>query len=75
MVRKSILFLGLVGFALCLTGEALAAEPGTTEGSAKAWIALASGLAIGGAAFGAALGQGRAIAAAIQRAVVVSPSL
>jgi len=44
-------------------GTALAAEG---QESVKGWIALAAGFAIGVAALGAALGQGRAVAAAME---------
>jgi len=45
-------------------GTALAAE--YAEGAVKGWIALSAGGAIGLAAVGAALGQGRAVAAAME---------
>jgi F-type H+-transporting ATPase subunit c len=47
-----------------LATPAFAAE-GYADGS-KGWIALAAGLAIGIAAVGAGLGQGRAVAAAME---------
>jgi F-type H+-transporting ATPase subunit c len=45
-------------------GAALAQE-GVADAS-KGWIALGAGLAVGIAGFGAALGQGRAVAAAME---------
>jgi F-type H+-transporting ATPase subunit c len=45
---------------------AMAAEHGAAGGSADGMIALSAGIAIAGAAFGAALGQGRAVAAAME---------
>jgi F-type H+-transporting ATPase subunit c len=45
-------------------GTALAAEGDADP--ARGWIALAAGLAVAGAGFGAALGQGRAVAAAME---------
>ena len=64
-MRKGLLIL-FVGAVAVLFG------PGTAlaqEGSAAAsygMIALAAGLAVAGAGFGAALGQGRAVAAAME---------
>lgn len=52
-------------FAALGQGVALAQEPGAAEGSAS-MIALAAGIAIAGAAIGAAIGQGRAVAAAME---------
>ena len=66
MVKKVVLLFGIVLLGFYLGGEALAAEQAASEESSKGWIALAAGLAIGGAAFGAGLGQGRAIAAAME---------
>lgn len=61
------LFLGVLmmvsaGVAMAAEGEAPAAE---LDPQVKAMIALASGLGLGIAAFGGALGQGKAIAAAL----------
>jgi F-type H+-transporting ATPase subunit c len=53
--------LGLAALATAAEGAA-----GQADSSAKAAIALAAGLAIGAAAFGAALGQGRMAAAAME---------
>jgi F-type H+-transporting ATPase subunit c len=49
---------------LLAQAPAFAAEGAT--GDSKGWIALAAGLAIGIAAVGAGLGQGRAVAAAME---------
>lgn len=46
------------------SGFAFAQEEG--EGSVRGLIAIGAGIAIAGAAFGAALGQGRAVAAAME---------
>ena len=65
----------LGGFVLALPWLALAASPtlaaeAAAEGGGGIWykglIALAAGLGLGLAAFGAALGQGRATAAAME---------
>ena len=68
MVRKSmktaLLALLTVAFAVLSQGTAFAAE-GAASGD-KAMIALAAGIAIAGAAIGAAIGQGRAVAAAME---------
>jgi F-type H+-transporting ATPase subunit c len=60
--------LGLVTVTLSLLSTAAFAAEGAVTGgmSDKALIALAAGLAIGIAAFGGALGQGRAAAAALE---------
>lgn len=51
--------------AVFFPGVAQAAEAAEGAG-ASGWVALAAGLGIGVAAFGAALGQGRAVAAAME---------
>ena len=63
------LFIGLGILALNLLNPNLvraAAEAAAQADSSKAYIALAAGLAIGIAAFGAAMGQGRMAAAAME---------
>ena len=50
---------------LLVSAVALASNGADNEFTSKAWIALAAGLGIGIAAFGGALGQGRAAAAAL----------
>ena len=64
-MRKAVLT-AVVGtlFVMMSSGPALAAEA-ASDGS-KGWIALAAGLAVGIAAVGAGLGQGRAVAAAME---------
>jgi len=58
------LLLGLFTVVFC--GVAMAAEEAKgLDSQVKAMIALASGIGIGIAAFGGALGQGKAIAAAL----------
>lgn len=53
--------------AMLITTAAFASEGGATaSGLAGGWIALAAGIAIGVAAFGGALGQGKAAAAALE---------
>jgi len=59
-----ITFLTLL-FAALGQGVAFAQEPGAASDPAS-MIALAAGIAIAGAAIGAALGQGRAVAAAME---------
>jgi len=58
----------VLGFAALAAAAAEGAAPaaGATDSLAKAAIALGSGLAIAIAAFGAALGQGRMAAAAME---------
>ena len=66
-MKKLLLVLGVVAMGLLDSGVAIAAAE-AAEGAvgAKAAIAIAAGLAIGLAAFGAALGQGRMAAAAME---------
>ncbi|HBA38731.1 MAG: hypothetical protein A2W66_12135 [Deltaproteobacteria bacterium RIFCSPLOWO2_02_56_12] len=66
-MKKLLLVLGVVALGLLDSGVAMAAAE-AAEGAvgAKAAIAIAAGLAIGLAAFGAALGQGRMAAAAME---------
>jgi F-type H+-transporting ATPase subunit c len=52
--------------SLGMPGIALAAEAGEGGGSSLGLIALAAGFAVGLPTFGAALGQGRATAAAME---------
>jgi len=60
-----ITFLTLL-FAALGQGVALAQEPAAAAAASASMIALAAGIAIAGAAIGAALGQGRAVAAAME---------
>ncbi len=66
-MKKLLLVLSVVAMGLLDSGVAMAAAE-VAEGAvgAKAAIAIAAGLAIGLAAFGAALGQGRMAAAAME---------
>jgi len=69
-MKKALLLVLLLGVVMVLsTGVAMAAEeaaagPGLAP-LVKAMIALAAGLGLGIAAFGGALGQGKAIATAL----------
>ena len=67
-MKKLISLLGALGAWLFGAGIALAAEGATTAGGdpTKAAIAIAAGLGVAIAAFGAALGQGRVGAAAME---------
>src|SRR5215475_7607631 len=66
-MRKFVFLTSLAALVLALSGFAMAAETaGAADTSAKAYIALAAGLAIGIGALGAALGQGRMAAAAME---------
>lgn len=57
----------ILAFVAVLLAQAPAfAAEGAGGDSSKGWIALAAGLAIGIAAVGAGLGQGRAVAAAME---------
>ena len=61
----------LVGFstllgALCVASSAFAQSIDSVKADRDKWIALAAGLGIAIAAFGGALGQGRAAAAALE---------
>jgi len=62
---NGFLFVALfAAIAILAPGTAFAAEGG--GGGSASMIALAAGIAIAGAAIGAALGQGRAVAAAME---------
>jgi F-type H+-transporting ATPase subunit c len=64
-MRKKLL--GFVSFlaTLATTSAALAQDAASNESDVAMWKAMAAGIAIGAAAFGGALGQGRAAAAAL----------
>ncbi|MEK7791136.1 MAG: ATP synthase F0 subunit C [Deltaproteobacteria bacterium] len=68
MLRKLILSAQGVLFSVLVPAFAWAetAEAGGADGTSKGALALAAGLAIALAAFGGALGQGRAAAAALE---------
>lgn len=67
-MRKLFAFFGTFAPTLMVAGLAVAAEgaAGAADSQVKAAIALAAGLAVAIAAFGAALGQGRVGAAAME---------
>ena len=66
-MKKRLLVLSFLALSFSGSGVATAAAEAADGGvGAKAAIAIASGLAIGLAAFGAALGQGRMAAAAME---------
>ena len=68
-MRQFMLFLIAAALLVIFSDVAMAAEAeaaGQTGSMTKAFIALGSGLAIAIAAFGAALGQGRMAAAAME---------
>ncbi len=67
-MRKALVFLSAAMLAFfSSSGVVVAAEAASKSDSSANWaIALASGLAIAVAAFGAALGQGRMAAAAME---------
>ena len=65
-MRKTIALSITAFLVLVLTGTALAQEGGGLDSSVKSMIALSCGLGIAIAAFGGALGQGKAAAAAIE---------
>ena len=67
-MKKVFSLLCAFGISLLCVGVAMAAEGATGAGgdSTKAAIALAAGLGVAIAAFGAALGQGRVGAAAME---------
>jgi len=66
-MRRVLSLMTVVASVLVSSSFALAAETaGAADSSAKAMIALAAGLAIGIGALGAALGQGRMAAAAME---------
>lgn len=66
-MKKVLLVLSFLAVSFSGSGVAMAAAEAAEGGvGAKAAIALAAGLAIGLTAFGAALGQGRMAAAAME---------
>jgi F-type H+-transporting ATPase subunit c len=64
-MKKLIVILGTLALGVLNAGPAMAAAD-AGDSTSKAAIALAAGLAIGLAAFGAAMGQGRMAAAAME---------
>ncbi|HPQ68699.1 MAG TPA: ATP synthase F0 subunit C [bacterium] len=66
-MKKTVVMLGVFMLAtLVFAGTALAQEEGGLSSEVKSMIALSCGLGIAIAAFGGALGQGKAAAAAIE---------
>ena len=65
-MKRLLFVVSTVLLALGNAGIVMAAETGPQDSTSKAAIALAAGLAIGIAAFGAALAQGRMAAAAME---------
>ncbi len=66
-MRKTCVVLMLLGILLCLSsGVAMAADQAAgLDSQVKSMIALAAGIGLGIAALGGALGQGKAIASAL----------
>ncbi len=64
-MRKQVMA-PVLAVLLLLLAQAPAFAAEEADGGSKGWIALAAGLAIGIAAVGAGLGQGRAVAAAME---------
>jgi F-type H+-transporting ATPase subunit c len=64
-MRKGILTVALTLLAVLASAGMALAQEGAVDAT-RGWIAMAAGLAVGIAGFGAALGQGRAVAAAME---------
>jgi F-type H+-transporting ATPase subunit c len=64
-MRKALTAMLWGGVAWLLSAAPAMAAEGAADGS-RGWVALAAGLAIGVAAVGAGLGQGRAVASAME---------
>lgn len=67
-MKKLFIFIGTFFMAAMASGAAIAAEGAAAggDGQVKAAVAIAAGVAVALAAFGAALGQGRVGAAAME---------
>ena len=65
-MKKLLTFFGVLFTALMGSGVAIAADSAGADSQTKAAIAIAAGLGVAIAAFGAALGQGRVGAAAME---------
>jgi F-type H+-transporting ATPase subunit c len=65
-MKKPGAFLAALFVTLMVTGVAMAADAAGDDSQTKAAIAIAAGLGVAVAAFGAALGQGRVGAAAME---------
>ena len=64
-VGKALMGMGAFFVTLLVTSSAFAQEAGVAYAERDKWIAAALALSVGIAAFGGALGQGRAAAAAL----------
>ena len=67
-MKRTLVVLALLGIALSVSGGvAMAAEPAAgLDSQVKSMIAIAAGIGLGIAALGGAIGQGRAIASALE---------
>ena len=65
-MKKKMLALASMAVTLMIGSTAYAQDAGSNEWDAKMMYAVGAGLAIGIAAFGGSLGQGRAAAAALE---------
>jgi F-type H+-transporting ATPase subunit c len=65
-MKKLGAFLGALFVTVMVSGVAMAADAAAGDSQTKAAIAIAAGLGVAIAAFGAALGQGRVGAAAME---------
>ncbi len=65
-MKKKLLALSTMTFTLLVASTAFAQDAATNENDVNMFARLAAGLAIGIAAFGGSLGQGRAAAAALE---------
>jgi F-type H+-transporting ATPase subunit c len=66
MLATGLVVMGFSGLAFAQDADAAAAASSAAAGNTGGWIALSAGLAIGLAAFGGALGQGRTAGAALE---------
>ncbi|GAB4203827.1 MAG: hypothetical protein OHK0013_18280 [Sandaracinaceae bacterium] len=64
-MKKNLLGLGTFLTTLLLSATAFAQEVGADQWSARGWVGFAAAIGIGIAAFGGALGQGRAASSAL----------
>ena len=66
MIKKLFAFIGTFSMSMMASKAAMAAEGAAGDSNKAAAIAIAAGVAVGIAAFGAALGQGRVGASAME---------
>ncbi len=66
MIKKLFAFIGTFSMSMMASEAAMAAEGAAGDSNKAAAIAIAAGVAVGIAAFGAALGQGRVGASAME---------